>query len=426
MFTALHGTYSMDNVQESFTRLCPEEQCPRTSKQRSNVADRGALAWRLWAGRLTGSFEEEPAEGELAAELDEFVEEVDGVELHDPQRLRQWVGQLGEGRSPQFDALHIVLPHYPWRFTPDGYRYTPRGHTSTEAMGLAWSGPNGAQSAQLRHMLQLQYVDGWLGAMIDRMEETGLWDEAVVIVTADHGVSFQAGQAIRGIDKENDWEVMWVPLFMRGPGFEPGAVSDADATVLDIVPTLADVLEVRLPWQTDGVSLIRSTIPEQPQRYLRANKFSRLEPDETGYIVVDAAPAYRRVLDTPRKGGGDDDLRLWRTGTYADLVGKPIDALSLTATAEDPAVITSLSSPIVFDPNSLDAPLPRRRGEGTDVAIALNGTIVAVRPFSSTNARFGVVLPDSRMRDGENDLRLFLLSGPASAPQAMELPWEAG
>ena len=43
-----------------------------------------------------------------------------------------------------------------------------------------------------RHLLQLGYVDRFIGQLLDRLQQNDLLDKSPLIVTADHGVSFRA------------------------------------------------------------------------------------------------------------------------------------------------------------------------------------------------------------------------------------------
>ena len=104
-----------------------------------------------------------------------------------------------------------------------------------------------------RHLLQLGYTDRLLGRLIARLEETGLWDEALVVVTADHGVSFRVGQSDRrAVTAENVEDIAPIPLFVKAPGQDRGRVTTGPVQTIDVLPTIADALGVRLPWKVDG------------------------------------------------------------------------------------------------------------------------------------------------------------------------------
>ena len=51
-------------------------------------------------------------------------------------------------------------------------------------------------------------------------------------------------------------DIASVPLFIKLPGQKKGTVSDFPATLEDILPTLADVLDIKIPWKMTGHSLL--------------------------------------------------------------------------------------------------------------------------------------------------------------------------
>jgi Sulfatase len=82
-----------------------------------------------------------------------------------------------------------------------------------------------------------------------------VWDRAVVVVTADHGAAFTPGAGFRQLDDRNQPEILGVPLFVHAQGIAPG-VDDTPAQTVDVVPTLAGLLHVHIPWPVDGRDLV--------------------------------------------------------------------------------------------------------------------------------------------------------------------------
>jgi hypothetical protein len=73
-------------------------------------------------------------------------------------------------------------------------------------------------------------------------------------MTADHGISFTPGQAQRTLQEHNAPELMWVPLFIKNPNQRSAKVDDHSGEQVYPLPTIADVLKVKVPWPVDGVS----------------------------------------------------------------------------------------------------------------------------------------------------------------------------
>ncbi len=75
-----------------------------------------------------------------------------------------------------------------------------------------------------------------------------------MVVTADHGVSFRAGQPRRLATHENFPDIASVPMFVKAPGQAEGRVDDSPVRTIDVLPTIADLLELRSGWDFDGRS----------------------------------------------------------------------------------------------------------------------------------------------------------------------------
>src|SRR5919201_792395 len=90
---------------------------------------------------------------------------------------------------------------------------------------------------------EVTMVDRWLGYFVDTLRSTGLLDDTLLIVTADHG--HQLGE--HGLTGKISWglhpELMDVPLLVRCPGAE-GAGTTCDALVQDhdLAPTILAAL----------------------------------------------------------------------------------------------------------------------------------------------------------------------------------------
>lgn len=98
--------------------------------------------------------------------------------------------------------------------------------------------------------------DWHLGRLVEQLEQRGLWDEALVILTADHGEALG----------EHDWwehgytqfqTDLHVPLILRYPGVLPaGRVAPQTASLMGLAPTIYDLLGIPLAPNVQGVSLL--------------------------------------------------------------------------------------------------------------------------------------------------------------------------
>ncbi len=237
LFTLLGGTYEL-NASEAITRLCPTELCP-TPESAERAAGLGGIAEdaREVLGELV-SLDAYPG-----PESDFFVEPVTTYDSSDelfrqgreaevqPTRFRDFLAALEPSEGPSLHYLHMVLPHEPWRFFPDGTEYrSPSRDPRGDPAGI-WLDDWPARLGRLRFELQARYTDRLVGQFLDRLQETALWDEAVIVVAADHGAAFTPGEGRRVLTEDNAHEIMWSNLFIRAPGLASGAT---DVAVADL------------------------------------------------------------------------------------------------------------------------------------------------------------------------------------------------
>ena len=133
--------------------------------------------------------------------------------------------------------------------------------------GKRWSGNEWlvAQGYQ-RHLLALGAADAKLGALIDHLEQLDMFDDSIVLVTADHGYSFEAGSRNRGHEGTVWGDTLAVPLILKLPHQREGVVSDDNVEAIDIVPTIADVLGIDLPWAVDGRSMLDASTSKRDRK----------------------------------------------------------------------------------------------------------------------------------------------------------------
>ena len=120
--------------------------------------------------------------------------------------------------------------------------------------------------------------DFHLGKLVEGLREAGLWDDAYVILTADHGEALcEHGLWDHGHSQHQT--DLHVPLILRWPNVLPAGKRIARlAGLIDVLPTLAD--QLRLPavenWQgTSLVPHLQGCVPDAPlTRLAEADKYN--------------------------------------------------------------------------------------------------------------------------------------------------------
>ena len=351
-----------------------------------------------------------------------------------PERFSKWVGSIRRGK-PSLYVKHALFPHGPWMFLPSGKQTRPS--VKDPVPGLA--SPVGFHDRgvtnynQARYLLQLGYTDRLLGKLLDKLKRTGTYDNTLILVGADHGYSWDVGVADRRRFRQRSIdEVAPVPFFIKAPGQKRGRVSGAYLRTLDALPTLADVLNVRLGYKPDGRSgFSRATRRRRAVRvpdrgFTKRIKISarRLERLRRGH-----RRRWARVFGTGFSSVaayGDPWAALYRVGPNRELVGRPLAGLSVgrrgraRARITDAGLTRRVRRRSILLPTQIGGRITgARRGVKRNVAVSVNGRIESVgRTFylkGGQGESFAMSVPESSLREGGNDVRVFQVSGRGSS-----------
>jgi len=343
---------------------------------------------------------------------------------------------LEPGGAAEFVFIHSPLPHGPWSFLPSGQQVEPNpgccitdvfpaAGKFTPQLGLPVRDPDEYSdnqdlifTAKQAHLLQVQYTDRLLGDVLRELKAEGMYDESLIVVTADHGVSFEAGSNRRLLLDENAPEILNVPLFVKTPGQSRGSIDDAHVSTVDIAPTIASALGTELPWESDGYALPDPEADRDPIRsysvYVEENfEIQAAELDSARRTVVREAD---EVFGPGRPGlqpfAFGPAPRLWGTRP-----GQPPPAEGLSV---------FLHQPFLFADVDLDTPsIPIEVsgaifGEGAGdvraIAVGLNGRIAATASTydSAGVRRFRVRVSPSALREGENRVDVYSVTLPGA------------
>jgi hypothetical protein len=134
----------------------------------------------------------------------------------------------GRASGPTLLYAHFGEPHAP---------YQGKGNTPRE-----------------RYLEDVRTVDRELGRLIAALNDAGLSQRALLVISADHGEAFMehgVGNHARVIYEE----VAHIPLIVYGPGVDAREIAEP-VSLIDIAPTLLDLFGVPAPGQFMGQSLV--------------------------------------------------------------------------------------------------------------------------------------------------------------------------
>lgn len=214
----------------------------------------------------------------------------------------EWLDQkpaAGAPRPPRYLYFQYMEPHAPLE-APADIRARFAADVSADDVtrlnkwalmlhpGRAPLGPEDVTRIAALYDSEVAAMDAELGRLLEALEQRGVLEHALVIVTADHGEEIlEHGTFGHGSNLFNT--TVHVPLIVAGPGIPAGRVVDENVSLIDLAPTILDILGLPPEARFEG----RSLLP----------------------LLRGAAPAapVDIVLQLPHKGG-DLDLRLHRDG----------------------------------------------------------------------------------------------------------------
>lgn len=344
-----------------------------------------------------------------------------------PARWHRWVGAIRKRERPGFYFHHALMPHEPWLYLPSGRQSRPAGEDPVKGVNKlpGFADPELSIHNHLRHLLQVGYTDHLVGELLARLRRTGQLERSLLIVTADHGFSFQVGvRSRRLLSETNVEEIAPVPLFVKAPGQMEGKVDESLANNLDIVATIADLLGTRVPYRQDGRSMFSAEVRGRDELAVPTRDFSRVV--RIGLPELDRRRAARRrewarLYGTGAESTllyGDPWARAYRIGPHTELLDRPVASLrverggAVTAEVANASLLAHVARDGKYFPTRVTGPL---RGipadEHRDLALAVNGRIRAVgRSFDLWWKRreyFSFMVPETALRPGHNRLELF-------------------
>ncbi len=166
--------------------------------------------------------------------------------------------------QPWFLYLGFIDTHVTWRAKQPWLDKYDGGYKGRFANDFGDDGPGGfakdLTDREKDHVRALydsnvSYQDDLLGQMIEKLKGWGVWDQTMLIITADHGdEQWEDGRVGHGGSVRD--MLVHVPLLVHYPAVFPAAKVTEGTEGIDIVPTLADVLGVQNDPEWQGMSLV--------------------------------------------------------------------------------------------------------------------------------------------------------------------------
>lgn len=423
IFTVFGGVTTVAGT-EPVTSLCPPSECHATgssalsfspSRFGSFLKDAAAVYGQRVLPKYLRQYvpDIEGTWGGFGAVAGRFKEQFAIGALGQANAIRDAVAALVADPNPRVQVVHALIPHAPWRLTPDG-RVAP---LSKEISTRNPRDADGVRDTYQAFLHQLGEADSTVKAAIATLKEAGRWNDTLLVLTADHGISFLPGMPQRHTDFTDMGQaddIFRVPTFIKYPGQVEGKVSDCAITNLDLLPTIIDVTGTRTQWRFDGTSVAGSCPGETrtvhsvtgetaefkdgfERAMARAEHYAELVSNEGPITRVAAVGGSAALIGRPLAGAPNDGRGVEWTVAQKRLFKNVSEARG--------ALIPSLITGTVTTGKPFD--------EGTEGVVVVDGIAAGVmgelgEAGSSTSIRYTAVLDFSRFTAGAHTVELYL------------------
>lgn len=164
------------------------------------------------------------------------------------EKSAEWLRSVAD--KPFFFFFHIYEPHTPYN-PPEPFRSRYRSPYDAEVAAS----------------------DAVIGDLLDQLEELDVYDRAIIVFMSDHG---------EGLGEHNYREhgpflyreALQVPLLVKLPHSQKGGTSvSRGVQLIDILPTILDLLKLDQPQEIRGQSLLKSEPEDSPERFLYSETY---------------------------------------------------------------------------------------------------------------------------------------------------------
>jgi arylsulfatase A-like enzyme len=177
----------------------------------------------------------------------------------------EWVRTLEPG--PAFLTVHFFDAHLTYdppapfdeRFEAEGGERIAPGFGSKDELFALREGKIELSARQRESLIarydgEIAYIDQEFGRLRAELERLGRWENALVIVVADHGEEFwEHGSFEHG--HSHFRELLHVPLIVKRPGSKRGGVHPERVRQFDIAPTVLQFADLAAPAELPGQPL---------------------------------------------------------------------------------------------------------------------------------------------------------------------------
>ena len=194
------------------------------------------------------------------------------------EKTLEFIGEHAD--KPFFLYVPIMLPHAELLVPEDSIvlgmigRFPEKPYIGAEH-GVNFSGYRSQEYPRATHAAMVKRIDLYVAQIVDKLKEEGILDNTIIIFTSDNGPHregggdpdfFNSNGIYRGYKRDLYEGGIRVPTIISWKGkVASGTENDFAFAFWDYLPTFAEVLDVDLPVESDGVSILPTLLGNEGQ-----------------------------------------------------------------------------------------------------------------------------------------------------------------
>jgi len=158
-----------------------------------------------------------------------------------------------------FDPHHSYILHEDYDYYPD---YDGALYSGQNVEELRKKAPDMAaddiEFVKALYDSEIAFTDGYIGVLFNKLKDLGLYDDTLIVVTADHGEEFlERGDYWIGHARKLYQEQIHVPLIIKPAGERRQEIMEEYVSLMDLMPTIVDSADLTIPasYQHEGETL---------------------------------------------------------------------------------------------------------------------------------------------------------------------------
>jgi arylsulfatase A-like enzyme len=196
-------------------------------------------------------------------------------------RLTEFVAKQKDDQNPFFLYWATPVPHVPLQAPQKWVNFYLNKFGSDEEPYLGTNSYFPSRYPKATYAAMISHLDEQVGLLVAQLKETGQYENTLIIFTSDNGPTYAGGVDPDWFESAKPFRGNFgfgkgflseggirVPFIASWPGvIQASSVSNHVSANYDILPTLADILDISIPENLSGISMFPALLGQKQRKH---------------------------------------------------------------------------------------------------------------------------------------------------------------